>query len=216
MKIAITGHSSGIGKAVHRNLLIGSYDFEFKLFARANGYDLSHDYQSVIDEILEWDADVVFNNAWVPANEAQLNIQTALHRAWADEEKCIITTGSCKGIYAPFMPKEELEQDFYAQEKRKIEDHAILCSLSWPFKNKCRVHTVNFGVTITSLTEGIEDLSRFIPAETAAEYLIDLMEPRPHLIATQMITHQFDDTQGRTGVVLDANMRKSIAKSFAN
>ena len=87
MKIAITGHSSGIGKAVHRNLLIGSYDSEFKLFARANGYDLSHDYQSVIDEILEWDADVVFNNAWVPANEAQLNIQNCVTQSMGRRRK---------------------------------------------------------------------------------------------------------------------------------
>jgi hypothetical protein len=216
MKVAITGHSSGIGQAVYKQLLISSYDCEFKCYSRSNGFDLAHDYQTVVDDIIEWDADFVFNNAWVWGNKAQLNIQKALYVAWADREKSVITTGSSKGLYARFMPKEELETDSYSVEKREIEDHAILASLNWPFKNKCRVQTVNFGIVITGLTEGLEDLSGYISAEGAADILIDLMEPRSYLVPSQMITHQFADRQDIPAMVMDKNMRNSIEKSWQN
>ena len=62
LKIAITGHTEGIGKEIYDYFEL--FGHNVKGFARANGYDLSVDYQKVIDEIIEWDADIVYNNAW--------------------------------------------------------------------------------------------------------------------------------------------------------
>ena len=47
LKIAITGHTEGIGKEIYDYFEL--FGHNVKGFARANGYDLSVDYQKVIE-----------------------------------------------------------------------------------------------------------------------------------------------------------------------
>jgi len=212
MKIAITGHSSGIGQAIHRQLMISSDDTEFKLFSRDNGYDLALDYQTVIDEIVEWDADVVFNNAWAYGNNAQPEILKALHAKWSDRDKVIISTGSCTAYYW----QGEIGDNLYVQDKKELIDYCIRSSVEWPWKNKCRCQVVSFGYVQTAMVEGSEYYDEFITADEAAEIMIDLIEPKNYLIPEIMVTHRFFDLDKMEQVrkITDANVTKSIMKSY--
>ena len=212
MKIAITGHSSGIGQAIHRQLMISSDDTEFRLFSRDNGYDLALDYQTVIDEIIAWDADVVFNNVWTYGNNAQPEILKALHKEWSDKEKVIINTGSSTAYYW----QGEIGDNLYVQDKKELLDYCIKASVEWPWSNKCRCHVVSFGYVQSALVEGSEYYDEFITADEAAEIMIDLVEPKNYLIPEIMVTHKFFDLQKMEEVrkITDANMSKSIMKSY--
>jgi len=212
MKIAITGHSSGIGQAIHRQLMISSDNTEFKLFSRQNGYDLSKNYQTVIDEILEWDADIVFNNAWAYGNNAQPEILKTLHSKWSDRDKVIISTGSA-GAY---FWRGEIGENIYIQDKKELIDHCIRASAEWPWKNKCRCHVVNFGYVETAILEGSEYHDGLITADDAAEIMIDLVEPKNYLIPEIMVTHKFIefDKMEQVRKITDANVTKSIMKSY--
>ena len=59
MKIAITGHSRGIGKACFD---LFSAEHECVGFSRSNGYDISKGIINIIDQSLE--CDVFINNAY--------------------------------------------------------------------------------------------------------------------------------------------------------
>ena len=62
-KIAITGHTRGIGKALVERL--DKRDYEIKGFSQSTGYNLQRvsTVKKVVNECLEWDADVLVNNA---------------------------------------------------------------------------------------------------------------------------------------------------------
>ena len=61
MKIALTGHTSGIGKALYDIL---SQEHEVVCFSRSNGYDIKYDI--TIEKIVQGslDCDVFINNAY--------------------------------------------------------------------------------------------------------------------------------------------------------
>ena len=71
-KIAITGHTRGIGKALTERLDQDNY--EVKGFSQSTGYNLmrTSTVKKVVNECLEWDADVLVNNAYVPDNQVRL------------------------------------------------------------------------------------------------------------------------------------------------
>tara|TARA_R110002126_G_scaffold71853_1_gene179802 strand:+ start:2030 stop:2659 length:630 start_codon:yes stop_codon:yes gene_type:complete len=186
MKIAITGHSRGIGKAVYEKLQERE-GYEFRGYSRSNGYDIGVNYQKVIDEIIEWDADVVFNNAWSWQNNAQNLIVKQLHEAWADVEKVIISTGSSSGYYG-HNPSES-----YASNKIELMNYHVKASLDWPTRNKTRCQSISFGYVQTSILEDTEDAKNYIPVKDAAELMINLIEPRNYIIADQLVTHRYTD-----------------------
>ena len=61
MKLAITGHTKGIGKAI-ADLYPNSLGF-----SRSNGYDISkpEDVKLIIETTIEMDCDVFVNNAYL-------------------------------------------------------------------------------------------------------------------------------------------------------
>jgi NAD(P)-dependent dehydrogenase (short-subunit alcohol dehydrogenase family) len=185
MKIAITGHSRGIGKAIYEKLQERE-GYEFRGYSRPEN-NIGTDTQKVIDDIVEWDADVVFNNAWSYLNNAQNVILKSLREAWAESEKVIISTGSSSGIY------RENPEVTYARDKTELHDIHIKASYTWPITNKTRCHNVSFGYVQTSLLEGAKNVENYISVEDAAQIMIDLIEPRNYLIAEQLITHRYTE-----------------------
>ena len=171
LKIAITGHTEGIGKEIYDYFEL--FGHNVKGFARANGYDLSVDYQKVIDEIIEWDADIVYNNAWSYGNQGQLHILKTLHEHWKDKKKSIISTGSASG-YA----KDKVGSDVYANDKEALSEYAKKSAMLWPHKNKCKVQNVSFGYVQTKFLKGVHNFENYIPVEAAARILIDLYHDR--------------------------------------
>lgn len=90
MKIAITGNTKGIGKAISDYF---SNDHEVLGFSRSSGYDISDD--SVRKNILEQvvDADIFINNA-CPTDLSQLQMLHEICSLWKNTNKMVINISS--------------------------------------------------------------------------------------------------------------------------
>lgn len=90
MKIAITGHTSGLGKSLLNCAAIRSLDTIG--FSRSNGFDISNHDTRV--EIIKQshDCDVFINNAY--DKYAQIDLLYDLYSEWKTQRKLIVTIGS--------------------------------------------------------------------------------------------------------------------------
>ena len=93
MKIAITGHTSGIGKATFDAL---SVDYDVIGLSRRNGYDITTELgrSKIIDAA--YDCDVFVNNAfdYVNYTDAQVVLARKMFDAWNGEQKYIVNISS--------------------------------------------------------------------------------------------------------------------------
>ena len=90
MKVALTGHTSGIGKAIYD---IMSIDNEMVCFSRKNGYDISK--TRIVDQIIQesLECDVFINNAYYSLS--QVDILNRLWHYWKrDKTKTIVNISS--------------------------------------------------------------------------------------------------------------------------
>jgi len=85
MKYAVTGHTYGIGKALHQR--VGGLGF-----SKSTGYDICDPYarRKIINACK--DVDVFINNA--PADFGQSELLLELWEEWKDQDKTIINVGS--------------------------------------------------------------------------------------------------------------------------
>ena len=143
MKIGITGHTHGIGKATY-DLLI-SKDHEVKGFSRQNGYNI--DNPSARGQLLREveDCDVFINNAF---SLNQTTLLEELIQLWDGKDKLIINIGSKVTMMNFVIPGQEL----YVAEKRKQED-VIRNRLPFPFP---QLTNLVIGLTDTRMVENWE------------------------------------------------------------
>jgi len=87
MKIAITGHTKGIGKTI--------YDYfeknnEVYGFSRSNGFDISNmlNRKSIADTVKDFD--IFVNNAYSNYDDSQLEMLKEMYSAWQGTNKIII------------------------------------------------------------------------------------------------------------------------------
>lgn len=91
MKVAITGHTSGIGRALYD--LYQKQGHEVIGFSRSNGYDISqnNDFMSIVSQAIT--CDVFFNNAF--AEFAQFEFLYTIHPYWVNDlSKTHVVIGS--------------------------------------------------------------------------------------------------------------------------
>ena len=150
MKIAITGHTSGIGKALHN--VCSNVTDDFLLLSRATGHNLNTSFDKVKDEIIEYDPDIVFNNAWYP--RAQIRLLKELHKAFQNQNKHIVSTGSLTA----YMTELFNDKLGYGAEKKELLDYSIQQSFLYPYDNQCRVSNVSVGFTDTKIANNEEEL----------------------------------------------------------
>lgn len=110
MKIAITGHSAGIGLACQRVL---SADHEIIGLSRSNGYDICNVVQ--VADAAE-SADVFINNAY--CDYQQTYLLEEMFKRWRNHDKIIVSIGSACTAYP------------------RIEQH--LDSAPWPYRDHKR------------------------------------------------------------------------------
>ena len=139
MEIAITGHTSGIGK--------GLYDFyrENHLvqgFSRSNGYDISKKTDEIIEQAKN--CDIFFNNAY--SGFAQTDLLFKLWEQWKDQSKLIINTNSviCGASY-PYAYHTIVSK--YKIHKLSL-DRAVKELQQTP--SKCQVSQMKFGFVNTN------------------------------------------------------------------
>ena len=98
MKIAITGHSKGIGKACYDVL---SNDYDVIGFSRSNGFNITEPLKILSASI---GCDVFINNAYIMDTKDQINLFNMFFKEWKDDpSKFIVNIGS-KSKYYPYNP----------------------------------------------------------------------------------------------------------------
>ena len=114
MKIAITGHSSGIGSSLDTILSLTT-DYEIRGYSKSNGWNIAEDNgDKIINELIDYDPDVLFNNAYYP--QIQNKICETLYTKWSEQDKIIINTGSISGYLSEMLGDSESD---YINDKKK-------------------------------------------------------------------------------------------------
>jgi short-subunit dehydrogenase len=173
-KIAITGHSKGIGHALTQTL---KNDHTILGFSRSNGYDLSDklNYLRAWEEMRN--ADVLINNAYTTKNRYLqteiLNDFMDLHLH--DESKLIINLLSM----APHVFKSIPSFNQYAASKVLLADTVNRLKLS---NHKCGIICVAPGWVETPMFHRFKDnypaeiSDGVLSAKDVAEKIVDLMK----------------------------------------
>ena len=134
MKIAITGHTRGIGKACAQALSVSHKTIGF---SRSNDRALPQCMREVIIESRAADAFVINADPW-----SQLDLFKQLYTIWQNQSKHIIVIGS----RAAFM-KPETE---YRAVKRQLRDHVLDVQLCQP--RVCKITQIHPGFINEHLT----------------------------------------------------------------
>jgi short-subunit dehydrogenase involved in D-alanine esterification of teichoic acids len=151
MKIAITGHTSGIGKALFDHFTDqGHYCIGF---SRSTGHDISNVIarKEIVD--LSQDSDVFVNNAYKNFDDSQLHMLEELYRVWQGQNKLIINMSSRVTEFAevdyPLYRSTKLKQDIFCRGK-----------LSNP-----QILNLKLGLTNTPRVEFITDKQKMTTAD---------------------------------------------------
>jgi putative NADH-flavin reductase len=173
MKIAITGHTNGIGKALYAEL--SKRDHEVFGYSRSNNYDISdcNVRNTILEEIKEFD--VFINNAYSPNAQYHL-LEQSIHQ-WEGQRKLIINMGS-KSIYAEIVP------DFmksYITDKKK--QHELLQQR----KLKAKPQTLNLtlGLTNTQMSDMLD--ADKLDTVHVAELLANLIELKDRIYVQELM-----------------------------
>jgi hypothetical protein len=153
MKIAITGHTSGIGKRLYERLhpnIIG--------FSLSTGYDITNpnDRQHIITEAK--DCDVFINNATAGFSQTLLFLE--LFDVWKDQNKTIINVGS-RIAEIKILPKDRYDLLKYQAEK------LILKEMSYRVSGICKVKYKWFAYV------GTEKILKKYPHFTLTDYITE-------------------------------------------
>lgn len=114
MKIAITGHTKGIGKCLFDELVRRGHTVSG--YSRSNGFDISNkeNCEQILQEITEFD--VLINNAF--DYFGQTFMLESLVELWDGQQKVIININS-KSVFSKKIPESMFR---YIEEKRKQLD----------------------------------------------------------------------------------------------
>ena len=132
MKVLITGHTSGIGKAIKDNC---PSDYEVRGISRTTGHDTANNLPEVLGFIKEYQPDILFNNAWGDGNQNEI----ATWFVNRFKKGIMITTGSALG-YAYLVEGLDgfydglIKQPYmhYSDTKAKL----LLEAFMWKLRNR--------------------------------------------------------------------------------
>jgi NAD(P)-dependent dehydrogenase (short-subunit alcohol dehydrogenase family) len=171
MKIAVTGHTQGIGKAIFDYF---SQDNQVEGFSRSNGFNIKIPTarQQIVE--LSKDFDIFVNNAYNSYDDAQLLMLTAIAEQWRDTDKLIINISSryTNNLNDPYCQTKKQLDDFCEQRvydrpyilnikpgitdtprvakenKQKMSVNEIITVIDFALlhKDKFRVHNISFGI----------------------------------------------------------------------
>ena len=181
-KIAITGHTRGIGRELWTRL--ESRGFELKGFSQSTGYNLQRvsTCKKVVQEIVDWGADTFVNNAYVPDN--QVRLLYLMYEHWENKPRQIInlsatssdsiTNFSQMGYNANWTP--------YVSDKARL-DWASLQLANMFKQGKCRVSLVKPGFVDTDSTAMFKDFADefMMTADSVSEQLEWLIDQPNHV-----------------------------------
>jgi short-subunit dehydrogenase len=170
MKIAITGHTRGIGKALFDTLGV---DNEVIGFSKSTGYDISTDRAKIVKESL--DCDVFINNAY--CGSSLLALFEDIFAYWKDDpSKSIVNVGS--------LAKHSQVRKDGVRTKYSINKKALsTASVDAVFRHfcKCNVTCMNPGWVATWRATDIDDKDKMTIQE-CADLIIALYDNYPRIV----------------------------------
>jgi len=155
MKIAITGHTKGIGKAMFETL---SKEHECIGFSRSTGHDIGLQQNVIINSVS--DCDVFINNAY--KGMEQMNILNKLWEHWKfDETKTIVNI-----ISQSKYPGISGNTSGYSAYKAALAHQAFILMFK-DYSRKCRMINVNPGYTDTGFGSHVTGVNKLTTGEVA-------------------------------------------------
>jgi len=143
MKVAITGHTSGIGQGLYHYFTAQGH--EVQGYSRSTGYALPDAEDHVLEQIQH--CDVFVNNA-LPVSSQMFFVQQ-LWPAWKDTDRTILVIGSVAASL------QKIHHSEFAEYQRQKSHLDVLCKhlryQNFPVRNSCRLITVNPGFTSTNI-----------------------------------------------------------------
>ena len=162
MKVAITGHTQGIGQSIFEELVNRSHQVQG--YSKSTGWDISQDNvrSKLIDQIQ--DVDVFINNAYSPV--AQFELLKTIVGKWQGTQKLVVNVGS-KSIYADVVP------DFmksYVQDKQAQLDFIVGKRLT----ARPQILNLTLGLVNTKMSDSLE--AQKLEPKDIAKLLVDVIE----------------------------------------
>jgi len=173
MKVAITGHTRGIGKEIFNELSKRSYQVHG--YSRSNGWDISLQEirTQIVNETLDFD--VFINNAYYPI--AQFELLKLLVNQWQGTKKLIVNVGS-KSIYADVIPS--FMQDYVKDKRAQLEFINTRRLQAQP-----QILNLTLGLVDTQMSENL--LAKKLAAADVASTLIDLIEIKDRIYVQDLM-----------------------------
>ena len=165
-KIAIVGHTRGIGKAIAD--LYNKKGFEVLGLSKSNGFDIIHDQEKIIESIEG--CDLVVLNAH--ADRGQLNLLKRIYGLYAFDKMKVAVITSTSGLdddpdYSQFAIWDKFRYVQYCEIKKELIGY--ISELQEELISKpLSVYDVCPDVVDTDMTKGLwEDLPKLSPQEVA-------------------------------------------------
>lgn len=173
MKVAITGHTQGIGKAIFDELSKRSYQVHG--YSRSNGWNISLQEirTQIVNETLDFD--VFINNAYYPM--AQFELLKLLVNQWQGTKKLIVNVGS-KSIYADVIPS--FMQDYVKDKRAQLEFINTRRLQAQP-----QILNLTLGLVDTQMSENLS--AKKLAAADIASTLIDLVEIKDRIYVQELM-----------------------------
>ena len=146
MKIAITGHTKGIGKCIKD--LLEKDGHEVVGASTSTGINVMRP-KSVISWIEKENPDVFVNNVYAP--NSQCNILYQLYEKWQYEDKLIINLSSTSGESHTHFQQLGFNKDWtpYVSDKARLTVASLYLSERFNKHHKCRVTNISPGFVRT-------------------------------------------------------------------
>ena len=146
MKIAITGHTKGIGKCIKD--LLEKDGHEVVGASTSTGINVMRP-KSVISWIEKENTDVFVNNVYAP--NSQCNILYQLYEKWQYEDKLIINMSSTSGESHTHFQQMGFNKDWtpYVSDKARLNFASLYLSERFNEHHKCKVTNVAAGFVDT-------------------------------------------------------------------
>jgi len=171
-KVAITGHTRGIGKHLVERL--EAQGIEVMGFSKSNGYNIMKEStcKRIVKEALEWNADIFINNAYAPGS--QVRLLYLFYEAWENKPRQIINLGATSSDSIHNFSQMGYNKDWtpYVSDKARL-DWASLQLANQFKKGKCRVTNIKPGLVDTDSTAWLKDYAEdyMMTADSVAEML---------------------------------------------
>jgi len=163
MKIAITGHTKGIGKGLFDRL---STEHDVLGFSRTNGFDISTDKDRIIQESNE--CDIFINNA--QSENHQTYLFNEIFTKWKNEQKTIVNIGS-KAKY--LMNIESQNRSSYDQAKINLARSAL--NKMFKIEKKVRVININPGLVYTDLVKHLANNHNMLTVDETVDLIVPIL-----------------------------------------